>query len=100
MKFNWVGDNAIVYIEHLVQIYTLLVTQGKYRAMMLEVERNNCQEVNLPQISAVAQGIITTTNVDLSKQQDKKQYHQKGKTLAEEKLTQVAQHYRLDRGTS
>lgn len=97
MKFNWVGDNAIFYIEHLVQIYTLLVIQGKYRAMMLEVERNNGQEVNLSQISAVAQDNITTTNVDLSKQQDKKRYHQKGKTLAEEKLTQVAQHYRLDR---
>lgn len=32
--------------------------------MMLEVERNNGQEVNLPQISAVVQDNITTTNVD------------------------------------
>lgn len=68
--------------------------------MMLEVERNNGQEGNLSQISAIAQdniitNNITTTNIDLSKQQDKKQYHQKGKELAEEKLGKVAQHYRL-----
>jgi hypothetical protein len=45
VKFNGV-DDAIGYIEHLGKIYTLPVTQGKYRAMMLEVERNNGQEVH------------------------------------------------------
>ena len=63
--------------------------------MMLALEKNKGQEIDLSQIVAIAQDNVITANVDLSRQEDKKQYHQEGKKLAEEKLTQLAQHYQL-----
>ncbi|MDD9334642.1 MAG: Sca4 family protein [Rickettsiaceae bacterium] len=95
VRFNGEGDEAIGYIEHLGHVYSLPVTQGKYREMMLALEKNKGQEIDLSQIVAIAQDNVITANVDLSRQEDKKQYHQEGKKLAEEKLTQLAQHYQL-----
>lgn len=38
MKFNGEGNNAIGYIEHQGHIYTLPVTQSKYKEMLLALK--------------------------------------------------------------
>ncbi|MCC8372295.1 MAG: Sca4 family protein, partial [Rickettsia endosymbiont of Pseudomimeciton antennatum] len=62
VRFNGEGDEAIGYIEHLGQVYSLPVTQGKYREMMLALEKNKGQEINLSQNITTAQDMMITTN--------------------------------------
>ncbi|AAU03957.1 Sca4 family spreading effector [Rickettsia typhi] len=52
LKFVGTGDDAVAYIEHGGEIYTLAVTRGKYKAMMKEVALNNGQSVDLSQTIA------------------------------------------------
>ena len=49
VKFMGYGDDAIGYIERNGKVYTLPVTQGKYREMMQQVELNNGLSVDLGQ---------------------------------------------------
>ncbi len=49
VKFMGDGDDAIGYIERNGKVYTLPVTQGKYREMMQQVELNNGLSVDLGQ---------------------------------------------------
>ena len=49
LKFAGTGDDAIAYIEHGGEIYTLAVTRGKYKEMMKEVELNQGQSIDLSQ---------------------------------------------------
>ncbi len=89
MRFNGKGDEAIGYIEHLGQVYSLPVTQGKYREMMLALEKNKGQEIALSQNITTAQDMMITANVvhsDLPIQQEKKEYHHDRQKLAEETL--------------
>lgn len=103
IKFNGEGDEAIGYIEHQGRVYTLPVTQGKYREMMLALEKNKGQEINLSQITDIVQDRVimssksNTNNIDNidPEQQAKRQYHQKGQQLAEEILEKAAKHYQL-----
>lgn len=103
VKFNGEGDEAVGYIEHQGNIYTLPVTQGKYREMLLALEKNKGQEINLSQISATAQDQVVTANKisninNISLQipkQDKLQYHQEQKKEAEGILQQTSEYYKL-----
>ncbi|WP_375332467.1 MULTISPECIES: Sca4 family protein [unclassified Candidatus Tisiphia] len=49
VKFNGTGSDAVGYIEHGGQIYTLPVTQEKYKAMMQEVAKNKGHGVDISQ---------------------------------------------------
>jgi hypothetical protein len=49
VKFMGTGDDAIGYIERNGKVYTLPVTQGKYKEMMQEVAINNGLSVDLGQ---------------------------------------------------
>ncbi|WP_342260305.1 Sca4 family protein [Candidatus Tisiphia endosymbiont of Metellina segmentata] len=49
VKFNGIGSDAVGYIEHGGQIYTLPVTQEKYKAMMQEVAKNKGHGVDISQ---------------------------------------------------
>ncbi|WP_375358383.1 Sca4 family protein [Candidatus Tisiphia endosymbiont of Neophilaenus lineatus] len=49
VKFNGIGSDAVGYIEHGGQIYTLPVTQEKYKAMMQEVAKNKGHSVDISQ---------------------------------------------------
>lgn len=49
VKFSGTDPNAVGYIEHGGQIYTLPVTQEKYKAMMQEVAQNKGHGVNISQ---------------------------------------------------
>ncbi|WP_341753916.1 Sca4 family protein [Candidatus Tisiphia endosymbiont of Dioctria rufipes] len=49
VKFNGTGRDAVGYIEHGGQIYTLPVTQEKYKAMMQEVAQNKGHDVDISQ---------------------------------------------------
>lgn len=49
VKFSGTGPNAVGYIEHGGQIYTLPVTQEKYKAMMKEVAQNKGHDVDISQ---------------------------------------------------
>ncbi|VEL29941.1 unnamed protein product, partial [Protopolystoma xenopodis] len=49
VKFNSDEPDAIGYIEHGGQIYTLPVTRAKYQEMMQEVARNNGHDVDISQ---------------------------------------------------
>ncbi|UCM85958.1 MAG: Sca4 family protein [Rickettsia endosymbiont of Culicoides impunctatus] len=94
VRFNGKGDDAIGYIEHLGQVYSLPVTQGKYQEMMLALEKNKGQEINLSQTITTAQDMMITTNVvnsDLPIQQEKKEYHHDRQKLAEEILEKTAE---------
>ncbi|WP_341756145.1 MULTISPECIES: Sca4 family protein [unclassified Candidatus Tisiphia] len=98
VRFNGEGDEAIGYIEHLRHVYSLPVTQGKYREMMLALEKNKGQEIDLSQNITTAQDMIVTANIvnsDLSIQEEKKQYHLDKLKLAEETLEKTAEHYEL-----
>ncbi|MCC8399511.1 MAG: Sca4 family protein [Rickettsia endosymbiont of Platyusa sonomae] len=98
VRFNGKGDDAIGYIEHLGHVYSLPVTQGKYREMMLALEKNKGQEIDLSQNMAIAQDMMITANAvnsDLSTQQEKKEYHHDRQKLAEETLEKTAEHYEL-----
>ena len=53
VKFMGKGDDAIGYIERDGKVYTLPVTQGKYKEMMKEVAINNGLGVDLGQDVAV-----------------------------------------------
>ena len=52
LKFAGDGPDAVAYIEHGGEIYTLAVTRGKYKEMMKEVELNQGQSVDLSQTIA------------------------------------------------
>ncbi len=56
LKFVGTGDDAIAYIEHGGEIYTLAVTRGKYKEMMKEVELNQGQSVDLSQAEDIIIG--------------------------------------------
>ncbi|MFK7968585.1 MAG: Sca4 family protein, partial [Rickettsiaceae bacterium] len=49
VKFMGKGDDAVGYIERNGKVYTLPVTQGKYKEMMKEVAKNKGMGVNLSQ---------------------------------------------------
>ncbi|WP_417904820.1 Sca4 family protein [Candidatus Tisiphia endosymbiont of Micropterix aruncella] len=49
VKFSGTSPNAVGYIEHGGQIYTLPVTQEKYKAMMKEVAQNKGHDVDISQ---------------------------------------------------
>ncbi|MGX6960653.1 MAG: Sca4 family spreading effector, partial [Rickettsia endosymbiont of Pentastiridius leporinus] len=55
LKFLGEGKEAVGYIEHGGEIYTLPVTRGKYQEMMKEVEINKGQSVDVSQTIAVDQ---------------------------------------------
>ncbi|WP_341761811.1 Sca4 family protein [Candidatus Tisiphia endosymbiont of Thecophora atra] len=98
VRFNGEGDEAIGYIEHLGHVYSLPVTQGKYREMMLALEKNKGQEIDLSQNITTAQDrivIANTVNSDLPVQQEKKQYHHDKQKLAEETLEKTTEHHEL-----
>ncbi|WP_341786766.1 Sca4 family spreading effector [Rickettsia endosymbiont of Cantharis rufa] len=63
LKFAGDGPDAVAYIEHGGEIYTLAVTRGKYKEMMKEVELNQGQSVDLSQ----------TISEDLTKVQNRSQ---------------------------
>lgn len=52
LKFAGDGPDAVAYIEHGGEIYTLAVTRGKYQEMMQEVKLNQGQSVDLSQTIA------------------------------------------------
>ena len=52
LKFAGDGPDAVAYIEHGGEIYTLAVTRGKYNEMMKEVELNKGQAIDLSQTIA------------------------------------------------
>ncbi|WP_392506508.1 Sca4 family spreading effector [Rickettsia sp. 2024-CO-Wats] len=56
LKFAGTGDDAIAYIEHGGEIYTLAVTRGKYKEMMKEVALNQGQSVDLSQAEDIIIG--------------------------------------------
>ncbi|WP_375331393.1 Sca4 family protein [Candidatus Tisiphia endosymbiont of Oplodontha viridula] len=49
VKFNGTSPDAVGYIEHAGQVYTLPVTQEKYKAMMQEVAKNKGHGVDISQ---------------------------------------------------
>ncbi len=49
VKFMGDGADAIAYIERNGKAFTLPITQGKYKAMMIEVAKNKGVNVNLSQ---------------------------------------------------
>jgi hypothetical protein len=49
VKFMGTGDDAIGYIERNGKVFTLPVTQGKYREMMQEVAKNHGMNVDISQ---------------------------------------------------
>ncbi|WP_347938811.1 Sca4 family spreading effector [Rickettsia oklahomensis] len=63
LKFAGDGPDAVAYIEHGGEIYTLAVTRSKYQEMMKEVELNKGQSIDLSQ----------TIAEDLTKAQDRSQ---------------------------
>ncbi len=99
VRFNGEGDEAIGYIEHLGHVYSLPVTQGKYREMMLALEKNKGQEIDLSQNITTAQDMMITANTvnssDLSMQEENKKYYHDGQKLPEETLEKTAEHYEL-----
>ncbi|WP_425363593.1 Sca4 family protein [Candidatus Tisiphia endosymbiont of Hybos culiciformis] len=97
VRFNGEGDEAIGYIEHLGHVYSLPVTQGKYREMMIALEKNKGQEIDFSQTITTAQDMMITANTvnnDLPVQEEKK-YHHDRQTLAEETLEKTVEHYEL-----
>ena len=64
VKFMGKGDDAIGYIERGGKVYTLPVTQGKYKEMMLEVVANKGMGANVSQsVEAEAQDRVTAVKV-------------------------------------
>jgi len=66
VKFMGKGDDAIGYIERGGKVYTLPVTQGKYKEMMLEVVANKGMGANVSQsveAEAIAQDKVTAVKV-------------------------------------
>ncbi|WP_425362684.1 Sca4 family protein [Candidatus Tisiphia endosymbiont of Hybos culiciformis] len=76
VRFNGEADEAIGYIEHLGHVYSLPVTQGKYREMMIALEKNKGQDIDFSQTITTAQDMMITANTvnssDLSMQEEKK----------------------------
>lgn len=54
VKFAGTGDDAVGYVEKDGQIYTLSVTQGKYKEMMQEVAKNNGMGFDISEQTQVA----------------------------------------------
>ena len=53
VKFMGKGDDAVGYIERDGRVFTLPITQGKYKEMMIEVAKNKGHGVDLSQEVAV-----------------------------------------------
>ena len=68
VKFAGTGPDAVGYVEKDGQIYTLSVTQGKYREMMQEVAKNNGMGFNISEQTQVAaqDKIVTKTTAKRS----------------------------------
>ncbi|ACR47963.1 hypothetical protein RPR_p19 (plasmid) [Rickettsia peacockii str. Rustic] len=65
IKFLGSGKEAVGYIEHGGEIYTLPVTRGKYEEMMREVARNRGQAVDLSlEVERKAQDLIRTAEIE------------------------------------
>lgn len=63
VKFTGNSPDAVGYIEHGGKIYTLPVTQEKYRAMMQEVAKNLGQGVNIsPSIESIEAPDLAVTS--------------------------------------
>ncbi|MBN8523500.1 MAG: hypothetical protein J0M23_06580 [Rickettsiales bacterium] len=61
VKFMGNDDNAVGYIERNGKVYTLPVTQGKYKEMMREVTKNKGMAVDLSQeVAQEAQDLALT----------------------------------------
>jgi hypothetical protein len=61
VKFMGNDDNAVGYIERNGKVYTLPVTQGKYKEMMREVAKNKGMAVDLSQeVAQEAQDLALT----------------------------------------
>lgn len=58
VKFSGRGDDAVGYIERNGKVYTLPVTQGKYREMMMEVAKNKGTNVDISQELEASDRII------------------------------------------
>ena len=54
VKFAGTGDDAVGYVEKDGQIYTLSVTQGKYKEMLQEVAKNNGMGFDISEQTQVA----------------------------------------------
>ncbi len=78
VKFMGKGDDAIGYIERDGKVYTLPVTQGKYKEMMQEVSKNKGHGVDLSQElepiaeKALARDMIMSTTPLTQDKTDKK----------------------------
>ncbi|WPY01195.1 120 KDa Rickettsia-like surface antigen domain protein [Candidatus Trichorickettsia mobilis] len=76
VKFMGKGGDAIGYIERDGNIYTLPVTQGKYKEMMKEVARNQgmgtdlSQSINISANDKILQSSQVETTVNLTKVQN------------------------------
>jgi len=83
VKFMGKGDDAIGYIERDGKVYTLPVTQGKYKEMMQEVSKNKGHGVDLSQElepiaeKALAKDMIMSTTPLTQEKTDKKKEVQK-----------------------
>ncbi len=63
VKFMGKGDDAVGYIERNGKVYTLPVTQGKYKEMMKEVQKNKGMGVDLSQeVAKEAPDLAMTKN--------------------------------------
>ncbi len=61
MKFMGKGDDAVGYIERNGEVYTMPVTQGKYKEMMKEVAKNKGMGIDLSQeIAQEVQDLVKT----------------------------------------
>ena len=67
VKFTGTGADAVGYIEREGKIYTLPVTQGKYKEMMQEVEVNKGAAVDLSQ---KMKGVEKTKDLVVTKPKD------------------------------
>ncbi|MEM6339000.1 MAG: Sca4 family protein, partial [Pseudomonadota bacterium] len=68
VKFMGKDDDAIGYIERNGKVYTLPVTQGKYKEMMKEVAKNNGMNVDVSQTvekEELASDMVITNSRDV-----------------------------------
>lgn len=74
VKFAGTGPDAVGYVEKDGQIYTLSVTQGKYREMMQEVAKNNGMGFDISdQVQVVAQDKIVTRTTEKTVKKEKEE---------------------------
>ena len=84
VKFMGKGDDAIGYIERDGKVFTLPVTQGKYREMMREVAKNQGMNVDIsqsvaePQKQAQDRVVVPERNMEQQLQVQKKKLKKAG----------------------